>query len=134
MTGLAPWEQVAFDSWSLNDAETALRWVLRAMYDADRTLANLRNEEVQAKHTYEAAKRRAFFAPECPKVERGGYTVGDRDAFIEQQTFAERQAYELATVAKEAAQDHLRTLNSQSVVMAALSKNVSQAHNVTGVR
>jgi len=116
------------------DAENALRWVLRAMLDAQRDLAAARNAEVEAKHAYEAERRRSFFAPQCPKVERGGYTVADREAFIERETAAERCAYEVATAAREAAQDHLRTLNAQSVVMSALAKNVQQTYAVVGAR
>ncbi|MFB6392577.1 hypothetical protein [Polymorphospora lycopeni] len=130
----SPWEDASYEPWTPTDAENALRWVLRAMHDAARQLADLRNEEVAAKHDFEAAKRRAFFAGDCPKVERGGYTVADREAYIERATVDQRQAYELASAAKEAAQDHLRTLNSQSVVMSALAKNVHATWNVVGAR
>lgn len=129
-----PWAGSDFDPWTPVDAEKALRWVLRAMLDAQRGLAQARDAEVAAKHVYEAAKRRAFFDVECPKPSRGGHTVADRDAFIEQSTAEQRQNYELATAAKEAAQDHLRTLNAQSVVMSALAKNVQQTYSVIGAR
>lgn len=129
-----PWAGLDFEPWTPNDAEKALRWVLRAMLDAQRGLAQARDAEVTAKHVYEAMKRRAFFDADCPKPSRGGHTVADRDAFIDQATAAERQDYELATAAKEAAQDHLRTLNSQSVVMSALAKNVQQTFSVIGAR
>lgn len=134
MTAPAPWEGLSYPAWTLVDTENALRWVLRAMYDAQADLKAKRDVEVDAKHVYEAAKRRAFFAPDCPKVERGGYTVSDREAYIERETVDQRQAYELATKEKEAAQDHLRTLNSQSVVMSALAKNVQQTYGVVGTR
>ncbi|MDG4791953.1 hypothetical protein O7626_39765 [Micromonospora sp. WMMD1102] len=111
-----PWENAQFEPWTPVDAENALRWVLRAMHEASQGLRMLRDEEVAAKHTFEAARRRAFFADDRPKPTRGGHTVADRDAYIERETAPEREAYELATTAKEAAQDHLRTLNSQSVL------------------
>lgn len=130
----APWEEASFEPWTPVDAENALRWVLRAMHDAARKLADLRDAEVAAKHSYEGARRLAFFDRDCPKPERGGYTVADREAWIERATAVARQEYELATAAKEAAQDHLRTLNSQSVVLAALAKNVQQTYAVVGVR
>jgi hypothetical protein len=129
-----PWAGLDFEPWTPNDAEKALRWVLRAMLDAQRGLSQARDVEVAAKHEYESAKRRAFFTDECPKPTRGGFTVADRDAFIERETAVQRQDYELATAAKEAAQDHLRTLNSQSVVMSALAKNVQQTFSVVGAR
>ncbi|MFY1686433.1 hypothetical protein [Plantactinospora sp. WMMB782] len=130
----SPWENAQFEPWTPVDAENALRWVLRAMHDASQSLRLLRDEEVTAKHAYEAARRRAFFNADCPKPTRGGHTVADRDAYIDQATAAEREAYELASVAKEGAQDHLRTLNSQSVVLSALAKNVQQTYGVVGAR
>lgn len=129
-----PWANADFEPWTPVDAEKALRWVLRAMLDAQRGLAVARDVEVAAKHEYESAKRRAFFHADCPKPTRGGFTVADRDAFIEKATAEQRESYELATSAKEAAQDHLRTLNAQSVVMSALAKNVQQTYAVVGAR
>lgn len=129
-----PWANTDFEPWTPVDAERALRWVLKAMLNAQRGLAQARDVEVAAKHEYEAAKRSAFFEADCPKPSRGGFTVADRDAFIEKATVEQRQYYELATAAKEAAQDHLRTLNAQSVVMSALAKNVQQTYAVVGVR
>lgn len=129
-----PWEEATYETWSPNDAENALRWVLRAMLDAQRQLAGARNEEVAAKHVFESARRRAFFSGDCPKVERGGFTVADREAYLDKATADERQTYELATATREAAQDHLRTLNAQSVVMSALAKNVHQTYAVVGTR
>jgi hypothetical protein len=127
-----PWSGLDFEPWTPVDAEKALRWVLRAMLDAQRNLAQARDVEVTSKHVYEDAKRRAFFHDDCPKPTRGGFTVADRDAFIEKATAQERQDYELASATKEAAQDHLRTLNSQSVVLSALAKNVQQTFSVIG--
>lgn len=129
-----PWSGLDFEPWTPVDAEKALRWVLRAMLDAQRELAQARDAEVACKHCYEDAKRRAFFHDDCPKPSRGGFTVADRDAFIEKATAQERQDYELVTATKEAAQDHLRTLNSQSVVLSALAKNVQQTFAVIGAR
>jgi hypothetical protein len=129
-----PWASTNYDPWTPVDAEKALRWVLRAMLDAQQGLATARDVEVAAKHDYESAKRKAFFHADCPKPSRGGFTVADRDAFVESETAQERQDYELATSVKEAAQDHLRTLNSQSVVLSALAKNVQQTYSVMGAR
>ncbi|GIM88837.1 hypothetical protein [Paractinoplanes toevensis] len=129
-----PWEEFECDQWTPNDAEKALRWVLRAMHNAQQGLRDARDAEVTAKHEYEREKRKAFFAPDCPKPARGGHTVADRDAFIEQSTALERERYELAQATTAAAQDHLRTLNSQSVVMSALAKNVQQTFAVVGAR
>ncbi|MFI5891962.1 hypothetical protein ACIA5D_17815 [Actinoplanes sp. NPDC051513] len=129
-----PWESFECDSWTPVDAEKVMRWVLRAMHVAQQSLRDARDAEVTAKHEYEREKRKAFFDLDCPKPARGGHTVADRDAFIEQQTTADRERYELAQAATSAARDHLRTLNAQSVVMSALAKNVQQTFSVVGAR
>jgi hypothetical protein len=131
---MEPWTGLDYEPWTPVDAEKALRWVLRAMLDAQRGLALARDAEVACKHAYEDAKRRAFYEDDCPKPTRGGFTVADRDAHIEKATAQERRDYELAASTKEAAQDHLRTLNSQSVVLSALAKNVQQTFAVVGSR
>lgn len=130
----APWETVRYESWTPVHAENALRWVGRALFKAEKDLAEARNAEVEAKHVFEAARREAFFDPRCPKPERGGYTVADREAHIEKATVEQRQVYELAAVRREAAQDHLRTVNSQSMVFAALAKTVQVPASGVGGR
>lgn len=128
------WEDARFEPWTPVDAENAMRWVLRAMFDAQKQLKVARESEVAAKQAFESARRAAFFSPDCPKPERGGYTVADREAHIERECADQRQAYEVATATREAAQDHLRVLNSQSVVLSALAKNVQQTYGVVGAR
>lgn len=131
-----PWEDPSqyVDQLSLNDAERQMRWVLRAMYEAKGALEDLRNAEVTVKHEYERARRKFALSAECPKVARGGSTVADREVWIDERVSAERERYELAQAATQAAKDHANTLQSQAVVIASLSKLVQQIHGVAGVR
>ena len=122
----APWEDFDSNPWNPADAEKALRWVLRAMYDTQLRLAGHRDAEIAAKHVYERKKREAFFNPDCPVPSRGGHTVADREAFVERESSREREEYEIAQAYTSAAAEHLRTLRDQSVVIAALSKTVNQ--------
>lgn len=122
----APWEDFDCTPWTPADAEKALRWVLRAMYETQIQLADYRNAELTAKHIYERKKREAFFADGCPVPARGGPTVADREAFVERESARERQEYEIAQAYTSAASEHLRTLRDQSMVIAALSKTVGQ--------
>lgn len=122
----APWEDFDSNPWNPADAEKALRWVLRAMYDTQIALAGHRDAEITAKHIYERRKREAFFDPECPTPARGGPTVADREAYVERASAREREEYEIAQAYTSAAQEHLRTLRDQSMVIAALSKTVGQ--------
>ena len=64
-------------------AEQRLLALDTAMTQAELHLRRARDAEVTAKHTYEAARRRASFDRECPRVERGGATVDMRKQWIE---------------------------------------------------
>lgn len=126
----APWEEFDANPWTPADAEKALRWVLRAMYDTQILLAGNRDAEIAAKHIYERRKREAFFADDCPKPSRGGVTVAERDVWVEARCVAEREQYEIAQAMTQGAQDHLRTLRDQAMTIAALSKTVGQVVGV----
>lgn len=130
----APWENRQYEPMTPVDSENQLRWVLRAMYDAQHELREQRDAEVSAKHEFERAHRAALLSAECPKVTRGGHTTAERDAWVNKQCAAEREHYELAEVTRKAAEDRVRTLNAQSMVIAALAKQVNLAYAVAGDR
>lgn len=113
--------------------EARLRHIVNALTKAQRELAERRDAEVAAKHAYERARRTAFFADDCPKPARGGYTVADRETWIDDRCADLREAYELAEVARHSAEDHLRTLRDQGVIVAALAKSVNLAYSMAGV-
>lgn len=114
-------------------AERRLVALDTAMTQAELQLRRARDTEVDRKHEYEAAKRRAFLSAECPKPTRGGYTVADRDVWVDNQCADEQRAYDIATAAREAAQDHHRTVRDQAMVAMALLRSVSTAFNMSGV-
>ena len=130
----APWEQRQYEPMTPVDSENQLRWVLRAMYDAQQELREQRDVEVSAKHEYERAHRAALLSDACPKVTRGGHTTAERDAWVNQECVAEREHYELTEVTRKAAEDRVRTLNAQSMVIAALAKQVNLAYQTAGDR
>src|SRR5690606_15957079 len=96
-------------------------------------LAQARDAEVRAKHTFEAARRRALLSEDCPKVSRGQVTTAERDAWVDEATARERWQWELAVVRREAAQDHLRILRDQAVIVMSLGKSVTAAYQMAGV-
>lgn len=114
-------------------AERRLVALDNAMTAAELQLRRARDAEVDKKHEYEAAKRRAFLSAECPKPTRGGYTVADREVWVDDQCAEEQRAYDIATAAREAAQDHHRTVRDQAMVAMALLRSVSTAFNMSGV-
>ena len=114
-------------------AERRLVALDNAMAKAEFDLRRARDKEVEKKHEYEAAKRRAFLSAECPKPTRGGYTVADRDVWVDDRCAVEQRAYDIATAAREGAQDHHRTVRDQAMVAMALLRSVSTAFNMSGV-
>lgn len=114
-------------------AERRLLQLDNDMTQAELTLRRARDAEVEAKHTYEAARRRAGFDKDCPRVERGGATVDMRKQWIEDRCADEGRAFDLKTAAREGAQDHHRTVRDQAMVAMALLRSVSTAYSMSGV-
>lgn len=114
------------------ETERQVRWISNEMSRARVSLMEARNEEVAAKHVYERTRRRAILSGGCPRVTRGGHTVLDRDAWVDEQCAPVREAYELAEVKRKAAEEHLRTLYQQGMLAATLAKSVHQAYAMAG--
>jgi|SRR5690606_15306541 len=113
--------------------EARLRQLVTELTLAQQALAKARDEEVRAKHAYEAARRRALLSEECPRVARGAVTTADRDAWVDEQVKHECWLYELAEVKREAAQDHLRVVRDQAMIVMSLGKSVTAAYQMAGV-
>lgn len=114
-------------------AEKRLLQLDNAMTQAELNLRRARDAEVAAKHVWEAARRRASFDKDCPRVERGGATVDMRKQWIEDRCAGEGRDYDIKTAAREAAQDHHRTVRDQAMVAMALLRSVTTAYNMPGV-
>lgn len=114
-------------------AEKRLLELDNAMTQAELHLRRSRDAEVEAKHAYEAARRRAGFDRDCPKVTRGSVTVDVRKQWIDDQCANEQRDYDIKTAAREAAQDHHRTVRDQAMIAMALLRSVTTAYNMSGV-
>lgn len=114
-------------------AERRLVQLDSEMTKAELDLRRARDNEVEAKHVWEAARRRAGFDKDCPRVERGGATVDMRKQWIDDKCADEQRAYDIATAAREGALDHHRTVRDQAMVAMALLRSVTTAYNVSGV-
>ncbi|MFN2636823.1 MAG: hypothetical protein ABR585_07350 [Gemmatimonadaceae bacterium] len=112
--------------------ESRLRALVGDLTHAQQQLALARDTEVRAKHAYEAAKRRALLSEGRPKVTRGGTTTAERDAWVDEQAKRECWQHALAESHREAAQDHMRVVRDQAMVVMALGKSVTAAYNVAG--
>lgn len=91
-----------------------------------------RDKEVDAKHIYEAARRKARLSPECPRVERGGTTVAERAEWLDDQAAQAQWSYDVATAARQAAYDHLQTVREQGMICMALLRSANTAYAMSG--
>ena len=114
------------------ECERKLRGLVTAMSQAQTELRNARDTEVDRKHEFEAAKRRAFLSAECPKPTRGGFTVADREVWVDDACAGEQRAYDIATARREAARDHMQTVRDQAMTVMALLRSVSTAYALSG--
>jgi hypothetical protein len=112
--------------------ERKLRGLVTALAQAQAALREARDKEIEAKHAYHSVRRAAFFAAECPKVTRGGYTTAERDAWIEEQAANLEVLFDVAEAARRAAEDHLRVLRDQSLIVMSLGKSVNAAYAIAG--
>lgn len=113
--------------------EQRLRYLHNELTRAQVVLRNARDAEVNAKHAFESKQRRALLSKDCPKVTRGGYTTAERDAWVALQVEEEQQVFDLAEVARRAAEDYLRMTRDQGVLVASLARSVNQAYAMAGV-
>ena len=95
-------------------------------------LREARDGEVDARHEYDRARRRALLSDKSPKVTRGGYTVAEQAAWVEEECADLKLAADRATVVREAAQDRLRVLLAQAEIVRSLGASVRQAYELAG--
>ena len=113
--------------------EQKLRSLVTELARAQQALAQARDLEVDARHEYERAKRRALLSDKSPKVTRGGYTVAEQTAWVEEQCADLSFAAAKAEVVRAAAQDRLRVLLAQAEIVRSLGASVRQAYEMAGV-
>ena len=62
------------------DIERRLRGLVTDLTRAQQALRQARDLEVDARHEYDRARRKALLSEKSPKVTRGGYTVAEQSA------------------------------------------------------
>ena len=112
--------------------EDKLRSLVTELTQAQRVLASARDAETRAEITYKRAEAAAFHRPDCPRVERGVTTVGDRDAWVSRQVMDEWQAVQIARTAREVAQDNLRVVLAIAETVRSLGASVRTAYEMAG--
>jgi hypothetical protein len=114
------------------DIEAKLRQLVNDLTRAQAALRQARDLEVDARHEHERARRRALLSDKSPKVTRGGFTVAEQSAWVDEQCEDLKFAADKATVVREAAQDRLRVLLAQAEIVRSLGASVRQAYEMAG--
>jgi hypothetical protein len=112
--------------------EQKLRHLVTELSRAQASLRQARDLEVDKRHDYDRAKRRALLSEKSPKVTRGGYTVAEQTAWVDSECADLKFDADKATVVREAAQDHLRVLLAQAEIVRSLGASVRQAFDMAG--
>lgn len=112
--------------------EAKLRHLVTELSHAQIALRQARDLEVDTRHEYDRARRRALLSEKSPKVTRGGYTVAEQAAWVEGECADLKFAADKATVVREAAQDRLRVLLAQAEIVRSLGASVRQAYEMAG--
>jgi|SRR5690625_1177723 len=113
--------------------EAKMRSLVNDLARAQVELAKARDAEVDAKHVFEAERRRAMLSADCPKVSRGGVTTAERDSWVAAQAADAERDYDIKVAIREAARDRIQTLRDQSMLVMALSRSVQTSMGLVGV-
>jgi hypothetical protein len=114
------------------EVEAKLRSLVTDLSRAQAALRQARDEEVDRRHEYDRARRRALLSEKSPKVTRGGYTVAEQSAWVDEECADLKLTADKATVIREAAQDRLRVLLAQAEIVRSLGASVRQAYEMAG--
>lgn len=106
------------------EIELALSQLFNAVAKNQVMLMALRTSEVEAKLEFEKAHLRATASPSCPKVERGGVTVAERDDWIRRLEFEEYSAYETAKKKVKNCREYMEMLNQQCSLVQSMNRSV----------
>lgn len=112
------------------EVEQRLRASISMLTRGQAMLREARDAETEAEVAYRRAQYAAMMR--AAPVERGGQTVGERDAWVARETVEEWAAYRRAQTMREAAQDHLRTVRDVVEVLRSLGASVRTAYEGAG--
>lgn len=129
---MGPNDRQALEALTPVEIERRLRLSITTLTQAQGALREARDAETEAEIAYKTAHYRATLSKEAPAVERGGATVGERDAWVGSRTLNEWSAYRRAQTTREAAQDHLRTVRDVVEVLRSLGASVRSAYEGAG--
>jgi hypothetical protein len=114
------------------DCERELARLKNAIAQAELLMRERLTEECEARLALERAHLIASTDPDCPRVERGVWTVAERDDWIRGQEFDELDRHERAKKDFKLAQRYQERLEQQVSITQTQAKFVLQAYQVMG--
>jgi hypothetical protein len=113
--------------------EAKLRQLVNDLGRARIALRQARDIELDKKTAWERARRRLLLSADCPKMSGpGAVSAAERDAWVDDQIDDLALAHQVAKVARESAQEHMRTLKEQAELVRSLGASVRQAYDLAG--
>lgn len=113
--------------------ESKLRQLVNDLGRARTSLRQARDVELRKKTDWERARRRLLLSPDCPAMTGpGSVSAAERDAWVDDQIDDLALAYQISKVARESAQEHMRTLKEQAELVRSLGASVRQAYELSG--
>lgn len=103
-----------------------------ALDEAREQLQAARDAEVDAEAAYRAVMRRWLLSDDCPKVRRNGWTVAERDAWVEDKAADEELEWKLARAARQAAAEKLKTVGKQGGFQQSITGSVKEQYRGAG--
>lgn len=112
--------------------ESRLSHSITDLTRAQQALREARDLETDCEIEYKTAHYRAVLDQNAPVVARDGHTVAERDAWVALRCRDQWVRYRRAEAAREAAQDHLRTVRDVVEVLRSLGASVRTAYEGAG--
>ncbi len=127
-----PRQRRQYEALSPVEIEARLTQAITDLTESQRALRDARDRETETEIAYRVAFYRATLDKNAPTVERNGYTVAERDAWVALRCREQWEAFRYATAKREAAQDHLRTVRDVTEVLRSLGASVRTAYEGAG--
>ncbi len=115
------------------EVEVALEQAAAELTRAEKELREARDAETDAEIAYQRVHRRAMLSENCPRVERGGATVAERDAWVADRCAKEWEEWLITKTRCKAAEDHLRTTRDVTSTWQTIAGLVKAAMSLAGV-
>ena len=113
--------------------ESKLRQLVNDLGRARTSLRQARDIELAKKTDWERARRRLLRSAEGPPAYGpDGVSPAVRDAWVDDRVDDLALAYQISKVARESAQEYMRTLKEQAELVRSLGASVRQAYELGG--